>query len=724
MAKTTPTPRKKALRNGPSIPPDKPRIEPRRGRLPYYEALRTLTARQIEDTLRVEANKGLFARPAWTFHEMARVCSLIGDKVRFWKAQVAALDWRIAVAEEAQGDGADPAAAARAKAQRAALVGRYERIRNLKVALKHLALARFYGFAVLRVRETGLDPVDPWNVIHDVEWLTEREPTFGWYFNKRAEAQLWRDRMPRMEGAGCGYVIREGDDSSMVELMRLGLRAMRIMDFREKDLEAAAKRQVVALTGGNLPREDSEDPTERAEREKLIASLKAVRDGDSAVVAKGDPACPTEVVFAPASRGLMYYNETLAQLDEWATKAVTGGMLTMLALPTGIGSGASEEHAETLSALVADEAAGIMEALWRDVDEPTLRAAGLLEFGERPLAWFELGGKEKKDPAKAAAVLVQLKQAGKKVAAGLASEMLGFEVEDAPDPAPAAGGMGAGMGGGFGGFGNRAEEFAAALRNRAGEYVAGKKAVRLDGKFFDFLEHLANKYGGKAEADEEWLDQIAGMIEEAPPESFVDSAALEAWIEARMRRGEREGLKNSRDANGALHGDDDGKFAKDGGGAPKESAKARKKRELKEKQDADIKKGAANMDTVKAGKDCPNFMPGVRNSNVNADHIGFYQGDNAQGYLHILNHGPDEHGVYNHQPMLEGDKIPRTIAKGTWWKHHDKIVAVDGDRCVAMVPDGKGLRIHTAYESATHAAAIRNGGFKRLYNREELEGAE
>ena len=543
MATKSSTPRKKALRNGPSIPPEKPKIEPRRGRLPYYEPIRTLTARQIEDTLRVEANKGLFARPAWTFHEIAKVCSLVGDKVRFWKAQVAALDWRIAVAEEAQGDAADPATAAKAEAQRAALVGRYERIRNLKIALKHLALARFYGFAVLRVRETGLDPVDPWNVIHDVEWLTEREPTFGWYFNKRAEAMLWKDRMPRMEGCGCGYVIREGDDSSMVELMRLGLRAMRVMDFREKDLEAAAKRQVVALTGGNLPRADSADAEERAENERLIASLKAVRDGDSAVVAKGDPACPTEVVFAPASRGLMYNNESLSQLDEWMTKAVTGGMLTMLAMPTGIGSGASEEHAATLATLVADEAAGIMEALWRDVDEPTLREAGLLETGERPLAWFELGGEEKKDPAAAAAVLVQLKQAGKKVDDALASEMLGFEVEDAPDPAPAPGGAGAGL---FGGFGNRAREFADALRNRATDYVEGKKAVRLDGKFFDFLEHLANKYGGKAEADEEWLDQIAGMIEDAPPDAFMDSAALESWIEAKMRRGEKEGVKNGK----------------------------------------------------------------------------------------------------------------------------------------------------------------------------------
>lgn len=561
MAKTTNT-RKPALRNGPSIPPETPKIGQRRGRLPYYEPLRNLKAKEIEDTLRVEANRGLFARPAWTFHELAKVCSLVGDKVRFWKAQVAALDWRIAVAEEAQGEDADPKAAARAEAQRAALKGRYERIRNLKAAVKHLALARFYGFAVLRVRDAGLDPVDPWNVIHDVEWLTEREPTFGWYFNKRSEAMLWKDRMPRMEGCGCGYVIRESDDSSMVELMRLGLRAMRVMDFREKDLEAAAKRQVVALTGGNLPRPDSADAQERAEGERLTAALKAIRDGDSSVVAKGDPTCPTEVVFAPASRGLMYYNESLAQLDEWMTKAVTGGMLTMLAMPTGIGEGASQEHADTLAALVADEASGIMETLWRDVDEPTLRAAGLLEAEERPLAWFELGGKEKKDPGKAAGILVQLKQAGKKVEDGIASEMLGFEVTDAPEPAaPAAGG-----GFGFGGFGNRAEAFAAALRNRSGEYLANKRAVQLDGKFFDFLEHLANKYGGKAEADEEWLDKMAALVEEAPPESFVDSAALESWLEAKMRRGEKEGLKNTRDVNGREHGDHDGRFEEQGGG--------------------------------------------------------------------------------------------------------------------------------------------------------------
>ena len=110
-------------------------------------------------------------------------------------------------------------------------------------------------------------------------------------------------------------------------------------------------------------------------------------------------------------------------------------------------------------------------------------------------------------------------------------------------------------------------------------------------------------------------------------------------------------------------------------------------------------------------------MPGVRNASVKADHIGFYQGDSSQGYLHIANHAPDDNGVLNHQAMLEGDKIPRTIAKGTWFKHYDKIVAVDGDRCVAMVPDGLGLRIHTAYESAAHAEKIRKGGHKRLYNR-------
>ena len=240
------------------------------------------------------------------------------------------------------------------------------------------------------------------------------------------------------------------------------------------------------------------------------------------------------------------------------------------------------------------------------------------------------------------------------------------------------------------------------MRNRAGEYVAGKKAVRLDGKFFDFLEHLANKYGGKAEADEEWLDQIAGMIEEAPLESFVDSAALESWIEARMRRGEREGLKNSTDANGMEHGDDDGKFTGDGGGGGGKGKGKESKAEKSARQKANAERGAAGMATVEAGKDCPHFMQSKKLGN-----IALYQGDENSGYVHIKNN-PAE----NHQVMLRDNNIPQTLAYGKYYPDKGGWMVVNGSKCVMLGKDGnRGVKIVTAYESASKAAEFtRRGG--------------
>lgn len=518
-------PARKKLINGPSIAPRRDEEEKaRKARKPYFEPLRSLKARTIEEDLRNDVNNGLFSRPAWTFHELAATCSLLGDKVRFWKAQIAALDWKITISADAQGEDADPAKVERAEAQKKVLFERYDRILNLKQALKHLATARFYGFAVLRIGDLKLEPVMPWNVIHDIQWLTQEPPTCGWYFNQRAEMSLWRDKMPRMDVGG--YVIRNGGDCSMLELMKMAFRVNRIMDFREKDLENAAKRQVLILTGGNLPDEGEE-------RNELMGALRGARDGESAVIAKGDPNCPTEIIHAPASRGLMYYNEAISQLDEQMTKAVTGGMLTMLAMPTGIGEGASSQHADTLKALVADEVSEIKAALWEAIDEPELRMRGLLEPGERPLASFDIGGEEVKDPSAGAALLATLKQAGYKVSEQDAGELVGLTLEEAPEPSGAPGGGFAG----FGGIGNRAKSWVQALRNRAEEVREERRKVDMDAAFFRFIDDLAKKYGGDEVADEAWIEKMASLIESAPPETFVDSDTLQAWLEDELQKG-------------------------------------------------------------------------------------------------------------------------------------------------------------------------------------------
>ena len=60
---------------------------------------------------------------------------------------------------------------------------------------------------------------------------------------------LWAyESMPEMKPAE--YIVRECEDPSMLELMRLAFRANKVMGWREKNLEEAAKNQVVIENDG------------------------------------------------------------------------------------------------------------------------------------------------------------------------------------------------------------------------------------------------------------------------------------------------------------------------------------------------------------------------------------------------------------------------------------------------------------------------------------------
>lgn len=477
---------------------------------PTADPLAQLTADMIETDMRREINRGLYARPAWAFHEMARIVSLLGDKVRFWRAQVVACEWKITIAQEAAEENPDaaPEAKARAKQQHDALKKRYDAFKNLKSALKHLATARFYGFAVVRPNGNVLQIVDPWNAIHDVDWLGHA-PTFEWHFNQEARTLLDPRTMPVMNRGE--YLIREFDDSCLIELLRLAYRAREVMNFRERNLEEASKNQVIILTGAGLPEEGT------TAGNALIASLKQARRGESAVIAKGDPNCPTEVIKPDGAKGLPFYNATLDNIDQMMTKALTGGMLTMLSMPTGIGAGASPEHRDTLNALIAEDVGDISELFQNGIDRPTLEAAGLLAPGERALAWFELSMRKEADPAAALDQLVKAKQAGYSVDATQASEITGLKLtKEAALPQPPG-----------------------ALFNREAPKPAG-----LDAGFFNLLDKLAKEEGGDGEPTKEWFDRIDEAVRTAPPEAMADMTKLEAYLRERMAKAAEQGAKD------------------------------------------------------------------------------------------------------------------------------------------------------------------------------------
>lgn len=501
--------------SGVSIAADKPTKETA-AQDPQWDALYGLTKDTIETDLRLQENRGVYAVPAWTFRELTRVCAELGNKVNFWRSRIGALEWSIRVSDRIP-EGQEE----RAKKQEHALKDHYNRIRNLRKAIRHLALAKFYGFAILKIEDGALLPIQPWNVIHDLEWQGDDAPSYGWYFNRLALGQLDKKEMPEMTTDE--YVIRESDESNLIPLMLLGLSMKTIGSFREKNLEEASKNQIVIFTGDKLPEKGTD------EYNNMLAALRDARDGRSVVLAKGDPACPTEIVKPPAAAGLSHYNETLAKEGEVMTQSVTGGLLTMLSMPTGIGSGASDAHSETLAALLKDDAKGICEALWESIDRPVLAEAGLLAEDEEPLAWFELAQPDKKDIAVAAKTITLLKGAGYAISDETASDMLGIDVvsqkeqaqtdepqrEERKKEVEEANDL-------------RAE--AKALQNRVKETLNERKLSGLDDGFFAFLDKLAEKTGQEV-PDDKWRAKIMDAISSADPKDLMNSDTFCRYLE-------------------------------------------------------------------------------------------------------------------------------------------------------------------------------------------------
>jgi len=107
--------------------------------------------------------------------------------------------------------------------------------------------------------------------------------------------------------------------------------------------------------------------------------------------------------------------------------AGTGGKLTMLSDPTGIGQGASGQHAEVFSDIAEGEGEEICECFRKQIDLLELKRRG----HEKAMVEFALEIKDAADKEKAANILGAVAAAGFRVSDDQASEMLEMEVTSA-----------------------------------------------------------------------------------------------------------------------------------------------------------------------------------------------------------------------------------------------------------------------------------------------------
>ncbi|MCZ7593104.1 MAG: hypothetical protein M5U15_13645 [Kiritimatiellae bacterium] len=115
----------------------------------------------------------------------------------------------------------------------------------------------------------------------------------------------------------------------------------------------------------------------------------------------------SDVKFANMQRGLAPFEPHMRFLREQLVMAGTGGLLTMLSEPTGIGGGATGAHADAFRTIARKEAREISEVFQRGFDKPLL----LSHFPGQPIsAWFELAYREETDTGALTSQVVELAQ--------------------------------------------------------------------------------------------------------------------------------------------------------------------------------------------------------------------------------------------------------------------------------------------------------------------------
>lgn len=307
-----------------------------------------------------------------------------------------------------------------AEEQAVALAEMYDRIDNLKEAIGHAASATFRLYAHLNIQRnaagevTHLEPLDQWNFL--------RAGMFGdWYWNPEATVTSWQSLSKENRIVPEDFIVRQVQR----HIDRPGLIKEIRKNLAEKDWSGFLEIYGIPTPILTMPPNATE-----AQRSKYETAAKLMSQGQAVALPNG-----TGVNFPEGVRGTAPFKEYLEWCDAQMVLIGTGGLLSMLSMPTGIGSGASDTHDAAFQSIARGEAFRISELFQRQLDKPFLAE----RFPGQPiLAYFEIAAQESTDPG------VILDHAGKAKTAGFVmdaaeiSEKTGYKLTAAPEPAASA----------------------------------------------------------------------------------------------------------------------------------------------------------------------------------------------------------------------------------------------------------------------------------------------
>ncbi len=361
------------------------------------------------------AQAGITAELQWVYQLMERRYDMLMCCIDSTNASLTELNWYVRTTEGDKQQGAkfDQVLA---DEQASALRERYNSIKNLYGALEHLAMAKYRGYAHVQISADGkwLDTLQPLN-----QWNVCREGYSGdWFWNPRAvQAKEGVIDTSNKLDESCYLIVecrRCVNEMALLNYLRASM--------CEKDWDAYIEIYGIPNWIITMP------PNIPAGKEDEY------RDAAIKVAAGGGGAIPNGATASAATSpaGDAPFQTRREYLSQQICLVSTGGLLTSLSLPQGIGSGATDAHSETFKRIARSRAKGISEEFRAKIDAPILDA---LFHGKPHLAYFEFDARETTDVGEVLAHAETARRAGVAIDTDQLSDRTGYKLTDAPLPA-------------------------------------------------------------------------------------------------------------------------------------------------------------------------------------------------------------------------------------------------------------------------------------------------
>jgi hypothetical protein len=340
-----------------------------------YNPLRGLIISKVVSLLEA-VERGELADIQWLYRLVERRYPVLRALVQRRRAALVKLNWEIKKTE-----GLEEEEDAAAEAQVEFLRQRYEAIGNLKEAIKFLGLAEFRGYSILNKHR------DADGIVRELHWLPQwnfaRDGYLGdFYWNPEA-LQVSSHALPEANRIDPkDFIIREAD----MPINEIGVIAFLRTNLSAKDWDAFV--EMFGIPGCLVILPPTVPPGKEEEYRSAAASVAEAASG--ALPNGSDAKFPTSAI-----RGESPFKEHAEWQEKDVVLAGTGGKLSMLTGPTGLGGGQAEVHEAVFDEIATAEAAEISEIFQRQFDLPELTASGLVKEGERPLAYFALVPEDK-----------------------------------------------------------------------------------------------------------------------------------------------------------------------------------------------------------------------------------------------------------------------------------------------------------------------------------------